>query len=62
MRWVARVMAVVLIVVGATWILQGLNLLRGSIMSGRTTFSLLGSVLVVIGGLILVRVRRGTGR
>jgi hypothetical protein len=55
-------MAVVLIVVGATWILQGLNLLRGSIMSGRTTFSLLGSVLVVIGGLILVRVRRGTGR
>ena len=55
MGWVSGVFGVALVVVGAIWILQSLNVLRGSPMSGRPTFSWLGLGLVAIGGLVLVR-------
>jgi len=53
------VVGVGLIVVGAVWILQGLNVLRGSFMSGRPTFSWLGLGLMAVGGVVLARARRG---
>ena len=61
MRWLGRGIGILLIVTGIVWILQGLNLLGGSVMSGRPIFSILGLVLVAIGALVAARTRRSRG-
>ncbi len=57
MRTLLAVIGVFLVIIGGVWILQGLNVLGGSVMSGKPTFSFLGIALVVI-GILLVRRRR----
>ncbi len=52
MRWV-RILGGVLIVLGVVWILQGIGMLPGSFMSGRSIYAVLGLVVAVIGGLLL---------
>jgi hypothetical protein len=47
-----------LIVVGVVWILQGINVLPGSFMSGRPGYALLGSVVTVVGLVVLLRSAR----
>ena len=59
-RWI---IAVVMVVVGAGWMAQGLGLLPGTgFMDGDRTWTLIGAVLVV-GGLVVgwsaFRLRRG---
>ncbi len=50
MKWAMRVLAVLLVLVGIVWILQGINVLGGSMMSGHIQYSLLGIVVGVVGG------------
>jgi hypothetical protein len=50
MKVVLRVLAVLLILVGIVWILQGINVLGGSMMSGHIQYALLGVVAGIIGG------------
>jgi hypothetical protein len=50
MKWVLRVLAVLLILTGIVWILQGVNVLGGSMMSGHIQYAILGIVTGVIGG------------
>lgn len=52
---------VVLLVIGAVWVLQGANVLTGSAMSGRGQWLVVG-VLMVIAGLALLWWNRRTGR
>ncbi len=60
MRALTIVVGAILVFVGVVWILQGLNVLAGSVMSGKPTFSVLGAALVVIGILLVTRsIRRG---
>ena len=40
---------IVALVVGTVWILQGTMVIRGSGMSGQTTWAILGAVAVVVG-------------
>ena len=49
MRIVGVVVGLLLIVVGVVWILQGINLLPGSFMSGRPGYAVLGLVVAVVG-------------
>lgn len=54
MRWFGLVVGIVLILIGIVWILQGLNILPGSVMSGRPVYSVLGLGVAVVGVIVLL--------
>jgi glucose dehydrogenase len=58
MRRSRLIIAVVLAVVGLAWLGQGLDLVKGSPMSGSSVWAIVGLVLLVLAGLILVNERR----
>jgi hypothetical protein len=50
---------VVLVVVGALWFLQGVDVVGGSGMSGKTLWAVVGPVVAVVGlGLLAAGARR----
>jgi len=52
------VLAVTLLVVGAVWILQGIDVLGGSGMSGHLEWTVIGTILVIVAVALLVGARR----
>jgi hypothetical protein len=50
--WLWVVIGILLVLVGGLWTLQGLNVLRGSGMSGVTLWAVIGPI-VALGGLVL---------
>jgi uncharacterized protein YjeT (DUF2065 family) len=51
-KWVSVVVGVVLVLLGSVWTLQGLNVIKGSFMTGQQLWTAIG-LLAVIGGLTL---------
>jgi hypothetical protein len=51
----------VLIVFGAVWFLQGIDVLGGSAMSGQTLWAVVGPIVAVVGAGVLVRALRREG-
>lgn len=49
MRWLWVVTGVLLLAIGIVWALQGLNVLGGSVMSGRTIFAVIGPIVALVG-------------
>lgn len=49
MKLAANVVAIVLVLLGALWILQGSNVIGGSVMSGQSQWLYIGIAAVVIG-------------
>ncbi|MQA97353.1 MAG: hypothetical protein GEV11_22950 [Streptosporangiales bacterium] len=47
--WALIVIGLLLLLVGAVWTLQGVNVLGGSPMSGASQWAVIGAVLVVVG-------------
>jgi hypothetical protein len=45
----AKILGVLLILVGCVWILQGINVLPGSFMTGQMQWAVYGAIAVVIG-------------
>jgi hypothetical protein len=58
-RYVIRVLAIPLIVLGVIWILQGINVLPGSFMTGQIQWAYRGGVAAGVGVLLLVLTWRG---
>jgi hypothetical protein len=58
MRWVLSIVAVVLLLMGTVWILQGLNILRQGFMAGQIQYSILGLIVDVVGLALLVGANR----
>lgn len=58
MKIAVQVLAFVLILIGAVWILQGINVLPGSFMTGQRQWAVYGAVAVVGGVVLLVASRR----
>ena len=59
MRIVIQIVATLLIVIGSVWVLQGVNVLPGSFMSGQIRWAVYGGIAVVVGiGLLFVAKRR----
>jgi hypothetical protein len=58
MRIVLSVVGVLLMLVGAVWFLQGINILPGSFMTGQTQWAIYGGVAFVAGAIALYRARR----
>ena len=64
MKIVLNIVGVLLLLLGSVWILQGMNVLLGSPMSGQMRWSVRGGILVVAGiaGLLYAnRKRQGAG-
>lgn len=50
---VRGVPGLVLVLLGAVWVLQGINVLHGSAMSGHSRYAALGVVALVLGVALL---------
>ena len=50
---VRRVLAVLLFVVGVIWILQGVDILGGSSMTGNGIWAVFGTIAIIIGVVLL---------
>ena len=61
MRITLIVISVLLLLTGAVWILQGINVLPGSFMTGEIRWAYAGIVTALVGG-VLLRVALRVGR
>lgn len=61
MKTAAKVLGVMLMIIGAVWILQGINVLPGSFMTGQVQWAVYGAIAVVGGAGLVVRSRRMRG-
>ena len=59
MRILMMVAGVLLLFVGCVWILQGINVLPGSFMTGQTKWAVIGTITLVVGIVLIVLARRG---
>jgi uncharacterized membrane protein HdeD (DUF308 family) len=58
MRIALNVSGVMCLLVGCIWILQGINVLPGSFMTGQTKWAVYGGLLVVAGAVLLISTNR----
>ncbi|CAN7473895.1 hypothetical protein LJR231_003230 [Phyllobacterium sp. LjRoot231] len=58
MKIILSVVAVLLIIMGAIWALQGLSLIGGSFMVGQTRWITIGVLTMVIGAGLLYYARK----
>jgi hypothetical protein len=57
-KFIIRVMAILMIVLGVIWILQGINVLPGSFMTGQIQWAYRGGIVAAVGVLLLLLTRR----
>ena len=43
-----------MILMGGVWLLQGINILPGSFMTGQLFWAVMGAVLLAVGGLLVL--------
>ncbi|MFD8498344.1 hypothetical protein [Amycolatopsis sp. NPDC059657] len=62
-RWVLLALGVLLALIGAVWVLQGVGVIGGSFMTGSKLWFLIGLV-ALLGGVLLIAgtARRASGR
>ncbi|MBC7895733.1 MAG: hypothetical protein H7066_09975 [Cytophagaceae bacterium] len=58
MRIATTILAVLLLLTGCVWFLQGINVLPGSFMTGQTKWAIYGAICIVAGLFLLLRGRR----
>jgi hypothetical protein len=51
--WLFLVIGALLVLIGAVWTLQGLDVLGGSAMSGSTMWAVIGPIVAIGGALLL---------
>ena len=60
MKILLNVVGILLIVMGATWFLQGIGVLPGSFMTGEIQWAVYGACALVVGLVALARANRRT--
>ena len=58
MKIFLNIIAVLLILIGTGWFLQGINVLPGSFMTGQTRWAIRGGIAVVAGIVLLLTANR----
>ena len=58
MRITLNIIASLLVLVGAVWFLQGVNVLPGSFMTGQTRWAVYGGIALVVGIALLLTANR----
>ncbi len=62
MKWLLRIIGIVLAMLGALWFLQGIDVVPVGFMAGHIQYALLGLAAVVVGiGLVFFTNRRRGG-
>ena len=63
MRWVLIALGGLMVVVGGTWLLQGVGILPGSFMTGQAFWAVVGALVLVAGAVLCYTgARTGTRR
>ncbi len=58
MRWVRAILGILMVMAGEVWLLQGLGKLPGSFMTGSSVWATVGTVLIVVGVVLLLSLVR----
>jgi len=58
MRIVLNLAGGLCLLIGCVWVLQGVNVLPGSFMTGQTKWAVYGAILLLIGIGLLIRANR----
>jgi hypothetical protein len=58
MRITLNIVAVLLVLAGAIWFLQGINVLPGSFMTGQTRWAIYGGIAIAAGIALLLGINR----
>jgi hypothetical protein len=58
MRIFLSILAVLLILVGVVWVLQGIGVIGGSVMTGQSQWTIIGGVSFIVGVVLLVFANR----
>jgi len=58
MRWILNVVAIVLLLIGTVWILQGLDILTQGFMAGHIQYTIVGAIVDVIAIALIVTANR----
>ena len=58
MKRLGTIVGILLMLLGAVWILQGANILGGSVMSGQSQWLYIGIVVALVGAGLVYFVRR----
>ena len=58
MRIALNVVGVLCLLIGGTWILQGINILPGSFMTGQTKWAVTGAIVLIVGIALLISANR----
>lgn len=53
LKWLSVVVGALLALMGAIWILQGINVLGGSFMSGQLFWAAMGAIALIFGIVLL---------
>jgi hypothetical protein len=62
MKIIFKIVGTILVLFGAIWFLQGINILPGSFMTGQTRWAVYGGIAVAAGiGLWMIANRRRNG-
>jgi multisubunit Na+/H+ antiporter MnhB subunit len=59
-RWLQGILGIFLLVFGVLWVLQGLNIVGGSFMTGQTIWLIIGIIVALLGVWLLWTLRSGT--
>ncbi len=59
MKIFLSILAVVLILVGGLWFLQGISVIGGSLMTGQAQWEYIGGIAFLVGIILLIFVNRG---
>ena len=62
MHVILRIVGVLLAIAGAVWFLQGISLLPGSFMTGRTEWAVYGVTAFLLGGALFLLANRARRR
>jgi len=58
MRIFLNILAILLLLVGVVWFLQGINVLLGSVMTGQPQWVIIGGVAFLVGIALLILANR----
>jgi hypothetical protein len=56
MKTVLNILGILILLAGAVWFLQGINVLPGSYMTGQVQWAINGAIAIVIGAALLAYV------
>jgi hypothetical protein len=58
MRIALTIVGLLIVIIGGTWFLQGINALPGSFMTGQTRWAVNGGIAALVGLILIVAANR----